>query len=191
MEAQGTQPREPHEKARHKANLDRSAMVGFHVVAGVGLVSTLNNVRSEFEKGFIHGWGNPEKAPFRAIHTEYERKFQSNLERYMDSKKAPDDAKFYQSERIRIARDKRTDTAKALLEEFNIPTEGFRGWTEGNWKRFWQLGNKTKVATGATAIGLGVVTWVGYAIMRHTKYTLDEIDVKLDAKLNHSDARGR
>lgn len=187
MEAQGTQPRDPHEKARHQTNLDRSAMVGFSAVAAVGFFTTLNRIREKFEDGFVRGWNGKVETPFKDIFADIKKLDEANLRTYEQSAKTLADGELYRSTIRSNALKQRTQIAERLMERFNIPTNGWDGWTTGTWKRFEHLAPKTRVATGATAMGLGLVTWVGYALLRHGKYTLDQIDAKLD----HLEHRGR
>ncbi len=161
----------------YKKNLDRSTMLGFGVVASVGFFSTLHKIRDRFEEGFIRGWGHIE-TPFSQMIRDYEKIQDSNTESY---KAGRIEGTKYRNNIIENARTHRNEIATKLENEFQIPTKGLAGWTEGTAKRFMHLTNKSKVATASTAIGLGVITWVGYALLRNTKYTLDQIDKKLDS----------
>jgi hypothetical protein len=166
-------------EAKPTSNFDRSAMVSFAAATGIGIFSTISNIRNQFYEGFVLGWHRV-KTPFTDLVNKANAAFDANV---YDYENGQCDAKTYRENIRKIGVQHRTEINDKLLKEFDIPTDGVAGWVEGTVKRFEHLGNKTRLTAGlafaaTTAVGVGAVT-----LLRHNKATLDRVEEKIDQQI--------
>lgn len=161
-------------------NMDLIAMASFAGAAALGLFNTVNNIRHEFYQSFIAGWNRVPTA-FTDLKNHFEGLQRSNL---TDYQAGTIDSATYRQNIQRIANENQAAVNERLLKDFNIPTNGFRGWTEGTYKRFKEIGRTSRVNAGIGFATTAAITIGALALLRHNKDTLDKIDTKLELDTN-------
>lgn len=175
---------------RRHSNLDVLSTFSFITAGLMGAYNICNSIRTRFYHSFVEGY-NESRTPFTDIIEKYNGKSgmpdtASTLpdgkydELAMKHRAGEIDGVVYIKERKALTAEFRSEINKRLLEDFNIPSRGIKGWTTGTIKRWEQLGSH---ARRDASLGFATVAAVGIGaigLLRHNKHILDNVDQKLD-----------
>jgi hypothetical protein len=177
---------------RARNNWDVVSIVSFAAAGVLGIGTICNNIRDKFFHAFVDGYGES-RTPFTDIIEKYNGRRGVRHSSYHADDGAFDalsrrhkanlvsDSEFV-AERKKLTHEFRREINERLLEKFNVPSEGFRGWTEGNLKRWQMLGNGARRDASLGFAALSAISIGAISIMRNSKNTLDRVEDKLDEK---------
>lgn len=177
---------------------DLASIGSLLVGATLGLAKLGQDIRTHFHMNFVRAY-NEHGSSFQPIIDKYsgENGVFAKLKEYYEVDKEPwikkanegdkealgkvrQYAKQYRAEIKTEAQNFRTDIAKQLEVEHNIPTSGIKGWTVGTLKRFNELGTTAKIQSSlgfftiaASAIGAAIV-------LQHNAHRTDRVGSKVD-----------
>ena len=165
-------------------NWDWMTVASFGAAGMLGVWKVANDVRIRFWETFVRGHDKI-GSPFHDLRDAN----QANLKSITDSYNAKIiEAATYDAQMHVGIKEYQGKVADRLLKEFDIPTHGIRGWTEGTIKRIQKMGMATRIDnTLGFAAGLAV-TVGAFSVLRHSKHTVDRIEDKLDQQ---AEQRGR
>jgi hypothetical protein len=182
---------------RHRSNWD-TLSIGSFLAAGIISVGTLaNNIRDKFYHAFVEGY-HESRTPFSDIIEKYTGKQGADHRRaapvdglfdrlavdYNEGHKKPES---FLKKRHELSLDFRQEVNDRLLKDFKIPSRGFKGWTEGTWKRWQHLGAGARRDAGLGFAAVSAISVGAIAMLNHSKHTLDRVEDRLDTL----DARSR
>lgn len=162
-------------------NLDWVSVGSFIVAPALGALAIASNIRSKFFDSFILGYRET-RTPFSDIVDEYthreDGKFAKNTRSYNAGIL---NAEQYVAANKEAVTQYHTAIGEKLEREFNIPTKGFRGWSEGTWKRWGRLGQSARISSTVAFSTLAVTALGAVAVLRNSKSTIDRVEDKIDA----------
>jgi hypothetical protein len=150
--------------------------IPFVLGAGLSLVTMANNIRYTFWHNFVQGFGEI-RTPFSDIKEKYAKAFKSTVSEYEQGSISSAD---YSVAMRKNARDYRQEVFTRLEKDFNIPSNGLKGWTEGTIKRWKELGVTARIHN-TVGIASITATTIGAAVMlAHHQHANNRIEEKLD-----------
>jgi hypothetical protein len=170
-----------HEESRVKntksfAGLDWVSLSTFGSGAVLGAVTIAHNIRNAFWNGVVLGYKETRTA-FSDITDKYTNLFKNNTEDYLAGK-------YGEQEYLRLNRGTskqyRGEVFERLEKKFDIPSNGFKGWTVGTFKRFKELGVNARIHSGIGFASVGATVIGAVTLLRHNSHTVHRIEEKID-----------
>jgi hypothetical protein len=169
------------EDARARRNADHrrwNILSGgsFIVGAGLSILTMANSIRYTFWHNFVQGFGEI-RTPFSDIKEKYADAFKGTVAQYDQGAISPH---VYRNTMRQNATDYRQEVFTRLEKDFNIPSNGWRGWTEGTFKRWKELGVTARIHNTVGIASITATTIGAVIILARQQHNNNRVEDKLD-----------
>lgn len=151
-------------------------VTSFVTGSALAAVGMANNIRYSFWNNFVHGFGEIE-TPFADIKTKYAEKFKGTVSQYNADSISQQE---YRTTMRNHATDYRQEVFTRLEKDFNIPSNGWRGWTEGTLKRWQELGVNGRIHNTVGIASIAATTIGAVILMARQQHNTNRIENKME-----------